>query len=218
VTVHRSAQSRLILASASPRRRELLSLLRIPFDVRPADIDEELAPNAKPEIEVRRLARAKAESLRLLDLESPIISADTIVVLGDEILGKPTTADEAREMLTLLRGRKHRVFTGVVLMPAGARGIFARQPTTDVLMRDFSDAEIDASIQRGDAYDKAGAYGIQDNLLQPVESYEGCYCNVVGLPLWTTIGLLRKSGFDTSAIAATDLLPQCTACPLAGER
>ena len=203
----------LILASASPRRRDLLSLLRVPFEVRPVDITEQAGDGARAELVARRLAREKAEAARLRDQQAPILAADTVVVYAGEILGKPRDADEARDMLQRLRGRWHEVITAVSLLPGGRTAGLIRHSVTSVLVRYLSDDEIGASIDRGGPFDKAGAYAIQDPLLAPVESYEGCYCNVVGLPLWPVIEMLRKAGFAVPA-AAGDLLPQCEGCSL----
>jgi MAF protein len=203
----------LVLASASPRRRELLSLLGVPFQVRPVDIFEDPGDGARAEMAARRLAREKAEGARLLDNTSPILAADTVVVHAGEILGKPESSEHARAMLQRLRGRWHEVVTGVAVMPEGRTSSLVRQATTSVLIRYLDDDEIESSIARGDPFDKAGAYAIQDPVLAPVDSYQGCYCNVVGLPLWPTIESLRKAGLGVSA-AVSDLLPQCVACPL----
>ncbi len=210
--------AKLILASASPRRRELLSRLGLPFDVRPVDLVEDVTGGLRADVLARRLARAKAEAARLLDATSPILAADTIVVHENILLGKPGDAAEARAMLRSLRGRAHVVVTGVAVMPEGRRSVMARQPVTDVRMRSYGDDEIEASIARGDPFDKAGGYGIQDPLFQPVASYDGCYCNVVGLPLWSTIELLGRAGFDVTSIDARQLLPQCATCPLRPRR
>jgi MAF protein len=191
----------------------LLSLLGIPFEVRPAEVAEEFGDGARPEIVARRLAREKAEAARLADGTAPILAADTVVALDGAMLGKPADGDEARRMLEALRGRTHGVITAVAVLPHGERGALIRHPATSVTMRAYSDAEIAASIARGDPFDKAGAYAIQDGIFRPVESYEGCYCNVVGLPLWSTIELLQKAGLPVS-VDAGDLLPQCGACPL----
>jgi MAF protein len=203
----------LILASASPRRHDLLALLGVPFEVRPVDIAEETRDGSRAELVARRLAREKAEAARLGDHLAPILAADTIVVYAGEILGKPRDASEARETLKRLRGRWHEVITAVVLLPAGRTAGLTRHSVTSVLVRYLSDDDIEASIARADPFDKAGAYAIQDPLLAPVESYEGCYCNVVGLPLWSTIEMLRKAGLDVAAKVEA-LLPQCAACPL----
>jgi predicted house-cleaning NTP pyrophosphatase (Maf/HAM1 superfamily) len=117
-------------------------------------------------------------------------------------------------MLQRLRGRSHEVITAVALLPPSERAVLARHPVTGVTMRRYTDEEMAASIARGDPFDKAGAYAIQDELFRPVESYDGCYCNVVGLPLWPVIEMLRKAGIAVT-VRATDLLPQCATCPLA---
>ena len=202
-----------MLASASPRRRELLKLLGVAFEVRPTDVAEEIGDGISPEIVARRLAREKAEAARLADGAAAILAADTVVVLDGAILGKPASQEEARSMLEALRGRTHEVITAVALLPHGDRSALVRHPATSVRMRSYSDEDIAASIARGDPFDKAGAYAIQDGLFRPVESYDGCYCNVVGLPLWSTRELLRKGGVSMSAEAG-QLLPQCSACPL----
>jgi MAF protein len=205
---------RFVLASASPRRRELLALLGLPFAVRPADIDEDAGRSRDPQIVARRLARTKAEAARLAELDAPIIAADTVVAYEGTLLGKPRDADEARLMLRTLRGQTHEVVTAVALMPPGRRSILGRQPMTRVTMRDYTDAEIEASIARGDPFDKAGAYAIQDAVFRPVERYDGCYCNVVGLPLWPLLEMLRKAELPVE-VTASQLLPQCVSCPFA---
>lgn len=173
----------------------------------------EVIGGSSPEIEARRLAREKAEAARLIVPDAPILAADTVVVLDGAILGKPRDGDEAREMLRRLRGRTHEVITAVALLPRGERSALARHPVTRVTMRLYTDEEIAASISRGDPFDKAGAYAIQDELFCPVESYDGCYCNVVGLPLWPAVEMLRKAGINVVA-SAGQLLPQCATCPL----
>lgn len=203
----------LILASSSPRRRELLALIGLPFEVRPPAVAEHI-DSANPAIVASRLARAKAEAARLAEPEAPILAADTVVVHGGDILGKPRDAAEAEVMLRSLRGETHRVITGVAVIPRGGRAALLRHPETAVRMRAYSDAEIVESIARGDPFDKAGGYAIQDERLRPVESYEGCYCNVVGLSLWTAITLLGRAGLDIT-VTADSLLPQCAVCPLA---
>lgn len=204
----------LVLASASPRRRELLTRLALPFDVRPVEIVEDITPGARADIFARRLAREKAEAARLQHPGAHILAADTVVVLDGVVLGKPRDPGEAREMLVALRGRWHEVITAVAFLPRGETAPLLRQPTTSVRMRDYADAEIEASIRRRDPFDKAGAYAIQDAAFDPVAEYEGCYCNVVGLSLWATIEVMRKAGVDVP-VDTGDLPPQCAACPLA---
>ncbi len=189
-----------------------MTLLGLPFDVRPTDIDEDARPSRDPQIVARRLARTKAESARLTEPDAPIIAADTIVSYESTLLGKPRDAGEARRMLRMLRGQTHDVVTAVALMPPGRRSILGRQPLTRVTMRNYTDAEIEATIARGDPFDKAGAYAIQDAAMRLVEQYQGCYCNVVGLPLWPLIEMLRKAGIAAET-TADRLLPQCAYCP-----
>jgi MAF protein len=203
----------LTLASASPRRHELLKLLAVSFDIDAVDILEDAGDGSRPELVARRLAREKAEAARLRDQGPAILAADTLVVYAGEILGKPSDAEQAREMLRRLRGRWHEVVTGVVMLPEGRTGALVRHSVTSVLIRYLADEEIEASIARGEPFDKAGGYAIQSPVLAPVQSYEGCYCNVVGLPLWQTIEILRKAGFEVP-VNAGDLLPQCASCPL----
>lgn len=206
--------ARLILASASPRRKELLRRLGVRFDVRPAEIAEDAGSSKDPQTVALRLARAKAEASRLTDEQATVLAADTVVALGGRIFGKPADASEAREMLRTLRGRPHEVVSVVVVAPLGGRSAGVRHPLTKVTMREYGDDEIEASIASGYPMDKAGAYGIQDELLRPVERYEGCYCNVIGLSLWAAIEALRKAGEEV-LVESVDFLPQCATCPLA---
>lgn len=208
-----AALPNVVLASASPRRHDLLSRLQLPFEVRPVNVHEDVPSRGNPEILARRLARAKAEAARLVDPDSIIVAADTLVALDGSILGKQADAEEASRMLRALRGREHDVVSAVAVMRAGGRAALLRHPVTRVSMRRFDGAEIEASIARGDPFDKAGAYAIQDDNLRPVERYEGCYCNVIGLSLWAAIEVLRKADVEITATVG-DLLPQCASCPL----
>lgn len=177
-------------------------------------LDEYVPSRGNPKIIARRLARTKAEAARLIDEQPVIIAADTVVALEGSVLGKPVGGGDARRMLELLRACEHEVVSAVAVMRAGGRSALIRHPVTHVHMRDYSNTEIEASIARGDPFDKAGAYAIQDEAFRPVERYDGCYCNVVGLSLWATIELLRKADVDVSRIREADLLPQCAECPL----
>lgn len=208
-------QPHLILASTSPRRRELLSRLGLPFTVIAPTVEEEAPSQAgRPERLARRLAAAKARAVAAAYPQAIVLAADTAVARRGEILGKPQDATEAAEMLRRLRGRAHRVATAVAVVPPGRRPLMGHA-VTRVVMRRYSDEEIAASIARGDPFDKAGAYGIQDGHLRPVARYEGCYCNVVGLPLWLALRLLARAGLEVSHPSAAGLPPECGACPLA---
>ncbi|HEU4759246.1 MAG TPA: Maf family protein [Dehalococcoidia bacterium] len=211
----------LILASASPRRRELLSRLGLPFEVLAPQIDEKLE-GAPPSRLARRLAATKATAVAVQRPDATVVAADTVVAYRGVLFGKPEDPDEARVILSLLRGRTHRVTTAVAVQPprrvetpGWGVSTLVDHVVTVVRMRRYTDEEIAASIARGDPFDKAGAYAIQDPLLRPVESYDGCYCNVVGLPLWTTVRLLGRAGVDITHVTASGLLPQCVTCPLA---
>ncbi len=184
----------LILASASPRRRELLSGIGVEFEVMPADIDESIPEHVTDMAEIARdLARQKAVAIAADHPDRDILAADTIVIDGEQILGKPATPDEARTMLRQLRDREHGVSTGVAIYTNGV--VRLGHARTGVQMRDYTDEEIEASIERGDPFDKAGGYAIQDPVFKPVERFDGCYCNVVGLPLVASVTLLIEAGF-----------------------
>jgi MAF protein len=202
----------LILASASPRRCELLARLGLPFEVVEPAV-EEGSLRGRPERIARRLATAKARAVSEERPDAIVLAADTVVAHRGVLLGKPRDAAEAEAMLKRLRGRVHRVVTAVAVLSPGRRRL-VDHALTRVTMRGYTDGEIAASIARGDPFDKAGAYAIQDERLAPVERYHGCYCNVVGLPLWTAVRLLGRAGLDITHIRAADLLPQCTPCPL----
>jgi MAF protein len=206
--------TRLILASASPRRRGLLTRLGVDFEVRPVDIDESPGRSSNPEIVARRLAREKAEAARLLQETLPIIAADTVVAYRGELLGKPIDESDATRMLSVLRGQTHVVVSAVAVMPEGKRNPIIRHPSTLVTLRQYPDEQIAASIARGDPFDKAGGYAIQDPELRPISHYEGCYCNVVGMSLWATIDALGKAGIRIDPVTV-DFLPECASCPLA---
>lgn len=177
---------RLILASSSPRRRELLTQLGLRFEIIKPDIDETRRAAEDLVDYARRLSREKAEAVATLLDGQPalIISADTIVMDGGELLGKPADAADARRMLRQLRGREHVVLTAFTLYrSADAPRIITLHARTAVEMRDFSETEIEAYIASGDPLDKAGAYAIQNEAFRPVARIQGSYSNVVGLPL-----------------------------------
>lgn len=186
-----------ILASNSPRRRELLGLFQQPFRVNPADIDETEFPGEAPNDYVCRLARTKAEAVAREFPNAPlIIAADTTVADGDEILGKPLDLQDADRMLKQLRGRQHQVYTAVALLIPVSGQMERELCTTQVPMRRYSDEEINAYIQSGDPMDKAGAYGIQHKGFHPVENFSGCFASVMGFPACHLARSLQKLGLS----------------------
>jgi MAF protein len=209
----------LVLASRSPRRRQLLAHLGLPFRVVVPQVEEDVAPvaTATPDELAEALALAKAEAVARHEGESIVIAADTIVVDGEAILGKPANAAEAAETLRRLRGREHRVVTGLAVVNAGSGERAALNVVTSVRMRDYSDVEIAAYVARSEPLDKAGAYAIQDEQFHPVASYDGCYCNVVGLPLKALVLLLRRAGLDITVGTLQALSTECAACPIVVE-
>ncbi|MCY4538104.1 MAG: Maf family protein [Chloroflexi bacterium] len=198
---------RLILASSSPRRRQLLSQMGHEFDIVKPAIDEARREGEAPLDYARRLSREKAEAVAAALDVSPalILSADTIVVLvanetgiaeNDELLEKPRDAADARRMLRALRARAHQVITAITLKRTGqAEQVITRHARTIVTMRDYSEDEIAAYIESGDPFDKAGAYAIQNEVFHPVARIEGSYSNVVGLPLDVVKAALVEIGY-----------------------
>ena len=178
----------LILASASPRRQELLRNAGIEFTAHPANVPEGIFPGELPETYVRRLALEKARKIFEQHSADRIIGADTIVVVDDSILGKHVDDNDAARMLRLLSGRKHRVITGVCLItPSVTSGLPAlediRHETTRVTMQALTEEDILAYVAHGEPMDKAGAYAIQGLASRWIPKIEGCYFNVVGLPV-----------------------------------
>jgi septum formation protein len=196
---------RLILASASPRRQELLARLGLLFEVRPSGIEEPLPADIPAPALATALARAKAADVadRLRGgAEAPavIVGADTLVVLDGRPLGKPASRHDARRMLRALRGRTHEVVTAVVVREADAAGRELTETVVSrVVMRAYTDEEIDAYVATGEPDDKAGAYAVQGAGGRLVRRVEGCYTNVVGLPLTTTARLLQAFGLAPAA-------------------
>ncbi len=170
----------LILASQSPRRRELLGLFRLPFVIRVADIDETMDETASAYDEVARVSREKALAVSRGE-DDVVIAADTIVVCQGKVLGKPHSPEEAVQMLSLLSGRDHQVMTGMTVL----RGekILSCTEVTDIHFRELSKKEIDAYVATGEPMDKAGAYGIQGGAALFAEKMVGDYYNVMGLPV-----------------------------------
>jgi MAF protein len=184
-------KTRLILASNSPRRRQLLTLTGLPFTVKVADVDESPIENETPAEYVLRLAEVKARAIQA-DADQVVLAADTTVVDGDNILGKPADAAEAVAMLTRLRGKTHQVYTGIALLRQSDGLLLSDLCVTDVPMREYSDEEIHAYVATGDPLDKAGAYAIQHPDFQPVARMDGCFASVMGLPVCHVILQMRK--------------------------
>jgi septum formation protein len=200
----------LVLASASPRRRRLLEAIGLRFEIVPADLDEEaIAGGLEPAEAATAVARAKAEHVD--PGAALVLAADTMVVLDDVVYGKPADAATAHDMLARLRDRAHEVVTAVCLRTPAGVGTAVRHTT--VRMRDYGDAEVAAWVASGKAFDKAGAYAIQDDDFQPVETISGCYCNVMGLPLWTVYRRLASAGC-VAPLTPDEVLTPCVACPL----
>lgn len=183
----------LVLASASPRRRELLSQFGSAFEVQPADIDESIRPGERAEDYVLRMAEEKALAVAAARSDLPILAADTSVVIDGTILGKPADAAQAGAMLKRLSGRSHQVMSALAMVLPG-RLPESRLSITDVYFAALSDDWIRAYVASGDPMDKAGAYGIQNAAGFKVNRIDGSYSGVVGLPLFETGELLAAAG------------------------
>jgi septum formation protein len=187
---------RLVLGSASPRRRELLGRLGLSFEVDPADIDESTRPDETPRDYVTRLAEEKARRVASRHEAAAVLAADTTVELDGRALNKPQDRDESAQMLRALRGREHVVHTGIALWVGGE--VTTRTVSTRVRFRAFSDATLAGYVESGEGLDKAGSYGIQDLGAALVSEVHGSYTNVVGLPCAETIELLEQRGVLTA--------------------
>ena len=199
----------LRLASTSPRRRALLPLLGFPVTAVPVDVDEQPRPGERPLDTARRLAESKAAADGKPNPGEAVVGSDTIVVLDRAQLGKPADPSDARQMLRLLRDRPHEVVSGVAVVTHGGR--HSGSVTTRVQMRGYSDAEIEAYVASGRPLEKAGAYAIQDVDFRPVERIDGCYLNVVGLPLCEVSRGLRALGWP---LPEERFEPPCRLCRL----
>jgi septum formation protein len=193
-----SAPPELVLASASPRRRDLLARAGVAFTVSPAEIDESPHPGEGPRALVVRLAseKARAVAARLgpgIAARRCVLGSDTIVVLGEDVLGKPRDAAHARELLGRVLGREHTVLTGVALLDASGV-LHTRCVSSRVAMRSASEAEVHAYVASGEPLDKAGAYALQGAGRRFVARVVGSESNVIGLPLEETLALLREAG------------------------
>lgn len=205
-------ERRVLLASSSPRRIELFSCLGLTFDwVRPQVNELEAAKAAATTREIaERSALAKAKWAMEDCSADIVVSADTIVVLRGEVLGKPADGAEAVSMLKRLRGRRHQVVTGLAVLDSNG-GIVNTHVTASVTMRRYSDSEIEAYVATGDPLDKAGAYGIQNVEFHPAAKVSGCYLSVVGLPLCELARLLACAGYGLPGVRSWP--DACTRCP-----
>jgi len=187
---------RIILASASPRRKELLEQIGLQFEVEPSNFDEEITPGSEPHETARKLSLGKARAAARKHRNALIIAADTFVVFGDRILGKPHTNAEAREMLRALNGQAHSVITGFTILDTETGKVLSRSMETTVHMRKLTLKEIDSYVRTKEPLDKAGGYAIQGLGTVLVERIEGDYSNVVGLPLSALAESLREFGVN----------------------
>jgi MAF protein len=206
----------LVLASNSPRRRELLALGGWMFHTRPADVDESQRAGEAPGAYVLRLAESKARACAgTAHTDLTILAADTAVIDEQAILGKPKDMGEAVEMLKSLRGRSHQVYTGIAALRLSDGRLVTDLCITDVPMRAYRDDEIEAYVATGDSLDKAGAYAIQNAGFHPVESMQGCYASVMGLPLCHLARSLKKLEIAARGdIAAECQLALAYVCPI----
>ena len=182
----------LTLASASPRRRELMTALGLPFRIQPADIPENPLPNEPPQDMAERLSREKALKVAASLQDGLVIGADSTVIHRGQAIGKPRNDHEARNMLRRLRNTTHHVCTGLTVTNAATGQTLTISQTSQITLRNFSDAEIEASIAAGVPQDKAGAYAIQDTALSPAAHWQGCYPNIVGLPTCRLLEMLHQ--------------------------
>jgi nucleoside triphosphate pyrophosphatase len=189
-----SFAKKLILASRSPRRSELLRSLGVDFEVKPSKVEEITNPEQSPEQNATNIARDKALWVARRNPDSYVLGADTMVVLGQEIIGQPRDEEDACRILSKLAGKQHRVITGVILITPEAEE-YKTAVTSTVSIKSISENEIRSYIATGEPLDKAGAYAIQGEGSFLVESWEGSYSNIVGLPLEALTGLFQQAGF-----------------------
>ncbi len=212
--MHSSDSTRhIVLASASPRRHELFALLGVPFTVHTADIDEVPLPGETPAQTVARLSRSKT-SVVSAQTGGLIVAADTLVVLDDEILGKPASRSDAVAVLQRLRGRAHQVLTGVTVLDASSSEVDTVVVSTDVWMREYTDEEITAYVASGDPMDKAGGYAIQYEDFAPVARLSGCPASVMGLPVCRLDKILRSRNLELGVTPMQSCQPGHGVCAI----
>jgi MAF protein len=198
------------LASASPRRRALIGLLGLAFRTAPTDVEEEEHLLGEPAVSAVNVALAKGRAAAArADAEELVVAADTLVVIDGDVLAKPAEAREARAMLGRLRARAHHVLSGVALLRGDCQ--WAAVVDTRVLMRAYTPEDVEAYLARGEPFDKAGGYAVQDEAFRPVEHLDGCYLNVVGLPLCAVSAGLAALGLSGGAVTSAGP-PPCALC------
>ena len=208
----------VVLASASPRRNNLLAQAGFQFQVTPANVDESVIPGESAQDMVRRLSQAKAQAIASTLTEGYVVGADSTVVFQDRPVGKPVDSADAVKMLQTLRGTQHQVSTGVTIIDAATGRSLTDCLTGDIELRDYSDEEIRASVEAGTPLDKAGAYAIQDPDLKPGKLTDGCFTNVVGLPVCRVREMLAELGCALLPDWVVPNQPQCqTECPFQGK-
>ncbi|ABO51060.1 maf protein [Desulforamulus reducens MI-1] len=186
----------IILASASPRRQELLKNLGLEFEVQVSDVDENLEENISSGQLVEKLAERKAAAVALIRTQGLVIGADTIVVLGDKPLGKPTNREEAVQMLSNLQGKSHEVFTGLAVIDASTGQRVVTHQVTEVNFKTLTKDQIERYVDTGEPMDKAGGYAVQGLASIFIDSIRGCYFSVVGLPISKLADALRMFGVE----------------------
>ncbi|KAF1085632.1 Septum formation protein Maf [Sporotomaculum syntrophicum] len=189
----------IYLASSSPRRRELLEQIGLPYTIVTVDVDESLLPGLSPIEQVVALSQRKARAAATIYSEGIVIAADTVVVLDGQVLGKPANEAEALTMLERLQGNVHEVLTGITLLELAGDRVFSDFECTEVQMRDVSRDELMRYITTKEPFDKAGAYGVQGLAAVFVAGIRGCYFNVVGLPLFKLTQMLKEFNVDVSS-------------------
>jgi len=208
----------LILASASPRRHRILRGLGISFEVVDSGLDEELFSGSSPEETATLLATNKAESAAGRHSTGIVLAADTVIGFRGHHLGKPVDNPHASEMLRQLRGFTHEVITGISVLDLESGRQISTAVSTRVTMRKYGEVEIEEYIGSGEPFGKAGAYAIQGLGSSLISSYEGCYNNIVGLPLCETVVLLSKVGFELTGAKERCRLPSGEPCPRIGRK
>lgn len=186
---------KFFLASASPRRAELLARMGLCFEIRPTHVEEDDSGDQGPELMVLENAKLKASTLARLEVDALVLGSDTTVALGSHVLSKPIDLDDARRMLRMLSGRKHTVYTAVALHWLSGNLTRSYVESSDVYFKDLDDKAIDQYFELVDPLDKAGSYGIQEGRDLIIESVEGSVENVMGLPVQSLEATLRKLGF-----------------------